>query len=257
MAVGASPGTAIADATGQFLYVATSSGIYGYKIDPASGTLTLLSGPVVTGTLFLYRFQSRLYTGGNLSGFSINATTGALTAIPGSPFHASSSVISDITVSTTSGSPATTFLYAVDGSEILAYTLDPIMGTLTPLAGFPVALGGASRVASWVPPSDYGSSGFLYVGASGGVAAYSFNVVSGVLAPMTGSPFHTDLQYTNDLRVYPGDYSTSCLFVVGGPSNQVHSDRLDPSTGSPISATGSPFSTGGGPTDVLAFSLFM
>ena len=86
------------DQTNQFLYVSTSSGIFGYAINQTSGQLTAIAGSpfggsqvtdswtiVITPTnSYLYQLQSQ--NSGNLYGYSINQTSGALTPLSASPF---------------------------------------------------------------------------------------------------------------------------------------------------------------------------
>ena len=97
---GNGPLSVAVDQTGKYLYTANSfdNTISGFAIDPTTGALTSVSGsPFSTGALGAFPFALAmdplgmfLYTGNqasnNVSGLSINTTTGALTAIPGSPF---------------------------------------------------------------------------------------------------------------------------------------------------------------------------
>jgi 6-phosphogluconolactonase (cycloisomerase 2 family) len=93
------PATLMAvDQTNHFLYVSTSSGIFGYTIDQTTGQLTAIAGSpfggsqvtdswtiVITPTnSFLYQLQSQ--NSGKLYGYSIDQTSGALSALSGSPF---------------------------------------------------------------------------------------------------------------------------------------------------------------------------
>lgn len=86
------------DQSNHFLYVSTSSGIFGYNIDQNSGQLTAIAGSpfggsqvtdswtiVITPTnSYLYQLQSQ--NSGNLYGYSIDQSSGALTPLSGSPF---------------------------------------------------------------------------------------------------------------------------------------------------------------------------
>lgn len=86
------------DQTNHFLYVSTSSGIFGYAINQTSGRLTAIAGSpfggsqvpdswaiVITPTnSYLYQLQSQ--NSGNLYGYSIDQTSGALSPLSGSPF---------------------------------------------------------------------------------------------------------------------------------------------------------------------------
>lgn len=92
------PLDAVVDQTTQFAYVSNSGGeIQAFMIDPATGGLTPIAGPsvILSGGLFAHTIvidhtNNFLYTGNinsnNVSGFQINHSTGALTAVQGSPF---------------------------------------------------------------------------------------------------------------------------------------------------------------------------
>src|SRR5438128_1751116 len=85
---------------GQFVYVANSAGndVSGYTINATTGALTAIPGsPFPTAShpqsvaghptgKFAYVANVTDTAAGEVSGYTINATTGALTAIPGSPF---------------------------------------------------------------------------------------------------------------------------------------------------------------------------
>lgn len=109
-----------------------------------------------------------LLTTGQVAGFSINASTGALTLVPGSPFPAGNNPISLATVNN--------FLYVsnfTDGT-ISGYSINPINGALTALTGSPFAIHGGPLVAS-----PFG--GLLYTTGPGGLLALSVNPQTGAL----------------------------------------------------------------------------
>jgi len=94
------PSDLVADPLGRFLYVLDfNAGVSGFAINPSTGALTILSGfpinlPVFSPTPlaidpsgeFLYVGSGVSYQGPSVYAFAINATTGALTSVPGSPF---------------------------------------------------------------------------------------------------------------------------------------------------------------------------
>ncbi len=109
-----------------------------------------------------------------VAAFSIDASTGALTLVPGSPFAAGNTPIGLAVVSN--------FLYvsnALDGT-ISGYSIDPTTGALTALAGSPFAIHGGPLVAS-----PFG--GFLYTTGSGGLLALSINPQTGALTQVGSS----------------------------------------------------------------------
>jgi hypothetical protein len=69
--------------------------------------------------------------GGNVSGYTINPTTGALAAIPGSPFPSAGGSNSEAV------DPAGKFTYVANtfSNDVSAYTIDAVGGALTPHTG--------------------------------------------------------------------------------------------------------------------------
>jgi 6-phosphogluconolactonase len=113
-----------------------------------------------------------VYTGlmatGEVAAFSVDASSGALTPVPGSPFPSGNSPLSLAAVNN--------FLYVsnfADGT-ISGYSISPTNGALTALAGSPFAIHGGPLVAS-----SFG--GFLYTTGSGGLLALSINPQTGAL----------------------------------------------------------------------------
>jgi 6-phosphogluconolactonase len=96
----ANPFALAMDPLGRFLYVDNIDvNIFGYRIDPSTGALSMLSGPPVivpialtppvvdpSGKFLYFVSQNPSGQGMALSGFAIDAATGALTTIAGSPF---------------------------------------------------------------------------------------------------------------------------------------------------------------------------
>ncbi len=133
-------------AGGTFLYTAnpdaTHPSISGFSIDLA-GPLTPLSGSpfplpvshyIATDQTGAYLYVT---TGANIVGYAIDATTGALTALPGFPVAAGANAYS-ITVD-----PTNQFLYVTnDGAaNVSGFTLDASTGALTPMSGSPFPAG--------------------------------------------------------------------------------------------------------------------
>ena len=84
---------------------------------------------------------------GNVSGYTINATTGALTPIPGSPFPAG------VFPTSVAADPTGKFAYVANvengfHGDISAYTINATTGALTSIPGSPFAAGlGPASVA--------------------------------------------------------------------------------------------------------------
>jgi len=118
----------------------------------------------------------------NVSVFSLDASTGALAAVPGSPF-ASGSAPLPVAID-----PSGTFVFVGDtgGNSLSVYTIDST-GSLTPVSGTPIPLGTNAQPSSIaVDPAGR----FVYVSiAPQEVAGFAFDPSTGVLTPVTGSPF--------------------------------------------------------------------
>jgi 6-phosphogluconolactonase (cycloisomerase 2 family) len=122
-------------------------------------------------------------TNNNITGFSINAGTGNLTQLTGSPWPAHNEP-GALAVSPSG------FLYVanISSNDISAYTISPTNGALTQLTGSPFATGctspGNPESVAADPVHPY-----LYVACfQGGVAAFSI-ATNGALTAVTGSPF--------------------------------------------------------------------
>src|SRR6266446_3448180 len=130
--------------------------------------------------------------GGTVTGLSgsglilVNSASGALTAVPGSPFPAGTDPKALALLGT---APWGTYLYVANaGSDtVSAYAVDSSSGALTPLSPATFATGkGPSSIA--VDPS----LGYIYVANNGGsndVSAFSVDIGTGLLTPLAGSPF--------------------------------------------------------------------
>ena len=121
----------------------------------------------------------------NVSGYTIDPSTGALTAIAGSPFDAASEP------SSVAVDPSGKFAYVaneVSGStgNVLGYMINPSTGALTAIAGSPFAAGFAPFSVAVDP-----SGRFAYVANvnSGNVSGYTIDPSTGALTAITGSPF--------------------------------------------------------------------
>lgn len=157
----------------------------------------------VAGFVYAVNRQSN-----NLTGYEIDTTTRALTAIPGSPFAAGDEPVA-ITVN-----PNDRFLYVPNASSrnVSAYSIDHATGALSAVAGSPYAVGGpypwGPGVTLYRAPSSVSiepSGKFAYVvaggdyGGSQGVAvpllipgqiwAFSIDATTGAWTPVSGSPY--------------------------------------------------------------------
>lgn len=236
-----------------YLYVVNDSSagnqIYGFSVNETTGALTALVGfPVATGAMgcdcapteltTLDRVNNRLYVindgSETVSAYSINPTTGALTALPFSPISLGAGDWKTIAVHPT-GSP----LVISDGDMtpvIRSFTITA--GAGVEAAGSPFSTGTNARPYSSVF-SQNGS--FFYTGGrllGGHFAGFSVAPATGVLTALAGSPFNfgadNPLGYATDSqgRLFSANFSTGGLRVFTTMS------------GVPSAATGNPFASG-------------
>jgi 6-phosphogluconolactonase len=208
----------IIDATGGYLYASyqydfprtqTATGFLGYSIGANGGGLSLLpSNPFAAaiGSCFCIRpmaiapnghflYQSTLGIMNYVQSYSVDASTGALSALTGTPFAATGA--DSIAID-----PTSSFLYVSDDTDIalLAYSINSTTGALTLLPGSPYATGGDPNCMSCgLLPTfvSIDSSGkYVYVQSefttsSSIISAFSINAANGSLTPVPGSPFTT------------------------------------------------------------------
>ncbi len=126
----------------------------------------------------------------NVAVFSLDATTGALTEVPGSPFASGQQpgpvAIDPPVLAGTAPSGKFVFVGDTGGNSLSAYTIDSA-GSLTPVSGTPIPLGDNAQPSSIaVDPAGK----FVYVSiVPQEVAGFALDPSTGVLTPIIGSPF--------------------------------------------------------------------
>jgi 6-phosphogluconolactonase len=255
-------GSLTVDPTGSFLYASSSSGfgVVGFTIDSTTGALTSApggpftspgyGGPPVGITIdptgnFLYAsasFDASASGGYNIWGFTINAQSGALTSMPGSPFATQeNSQPYGIQVD-----PSGKFLYVAlsNAGSIAAFTIDSTTGALTTVAGSPFATASTQFTQTYkltISPSGK----FLYAFNLNGdtIAAFTINPTTGALTTVAGSPFAVNPTGGSSLIVDPSDQFLY-LTIGSGPPNifdifdiDQNSGALTPNSNSPIAGS--------------------
>ena len=196
-ATGTGPSAVSSDLSGQFVFVANNGGsndISVFAITAGTGALTPVAGsPFAAGdnphslaltpvgafdysTEFLYTANFN-GTSSTISGFRVDASTGALTALDGSPFALAVSNYIGIF----SGYGDT--LFVTSGDSVVGYFVGPT-GLLGASAGYSAPTGiNAYSVTT--------SHQFLYVTNDGAASVSAFQVddVGGALIAVPGSPF--------------------------------------------------------------------
>src|SRR3984893_11333721 len=253
-AAGGSPGSVAVDPSGKFAYVANEFGnsgnsVSGYTINPSTGALTAITGsPFAAGVYprsvavdpsgkFAYvanEFGNNLYSvSGSVSGYTIDPTTGALTAITGSPFATGGLPLS------VAVDPSGKFAYVANYSDnnVSGYTINPATGALTPIIGSPFPAGTNPGLVAVDP-----SGKFAYVANSSdnNVSGYTINSATGALTAIAGSPF---LAGSGPFSVAV-DPSGKFAYVANSSDNTVSGYTIAPATGALTTITGSPFPAG-------------
>jgi 6-phosphogluconolactonase len=262
--VGSTPAGITVDPGSRFVFVAVSgyTDIAAYAIDRSSGALGSVAGSPFTvprpgappdvlplavavdpSGQFLYVAGDggigslSTYTG-SVSVFNINATSGALTALPSSPY-ASGFYPEGVVID-----PSDRFVYVgyynltLSAAYISAFSRDAATGALTAVAGSPFLTAQPFAGDFYGAQLAVNPNGkFLYVGqvaidptghfayTSGTVTAYAIDSGSGALTPVSGG-------------------------VVTGSTFSINAYSINSSTGALTLVPGSPYATGGG-TDFL------
>jgi 6-phosphogluconolactonase (cycloisomerase 2 family) len=194
-----------------FLYVSnlndSAGGISAYAINQQNGALSQINGSpfptgapgsypgpsamlVNSGNNFLYVALAGTANANNqLAAFSINPTTGSLTALPQSPFTTGNDPLHMAYVPLTADAQGFLYTANVQDGTISAFTADNTTGVLTPVNGSPYTSG----TSVWGLSQMLTSSGnfFLYAAdpEAETVVAYTINPNTGALTPLQGSPF--------------------------------------------------------------------
>jgi hypothetical protein len=188
---------AVIDASSKFLFAVSSSSASAFTIDSTTGALSAvgqavplpgstLPSPGFSATTPVGNFLYVPLTGANsVAAFSFDMTTGALTAVPRSPF-AVGSMPQTLTATPTA-------IYVMDGldDKISALAWDKTSGALSEIGGSPFdaqgALGGGMATLA---------GHYLYATQVNNLSLPNTNAVvvftidsSGALTPLAGSPF--------------------------------------------------------------------
>lgn len=220
---------------GKFLYVVDQgdSTVFGFSINSGTGALTAIGAAVAAGTtpntqaMWIsftpdgkYAYVSN-QNENKIFGFSVDATTGAFTAV-GTP-QITDTGPRDITID-----PAGKHLYVANysGGDVSGYTINAD-GTLTLIgsAATPLAAG-ANPIFVDIEPSGK----FAYVSnaaAAGGIYAYSIDPSTGALTALTGSPFATGSKALFAIADASGKY----LYTANNGSASISAFSIDATTG--------------------------
>jgi 6-phosphogluconolactonase len=244
---------AIPEPSGKFVYTLNSNGTNGsigiYTADPVGGGLTLAVGlspnPVPNGTggtslpfrgvvdptgQFLYVANGD----DTVTAYTINTTTGALTAVGNSPY----SLIAGSNPTDILTDRLGKFLYVINlnNATINQYSIGAADGTLTALSPATVAVGATPGLSAIDPQNK-----FLYVPNGNQEVSVFAIAANGTLAPITNSPFTVDLgSAPTAVAIDPSD---KFIYVANGNLDSVSGFSLAASGGIGAAVPGSPYST--------------
>ena len=199
---GTSPIFLAVDATGRFVYTANlgSDNVSVFSIDQTTGALTPIAASrfaagsqphdVAIDPKGRFAYVANCGSGSGCTGtgsgsvtvYSIDPVTGALSAVPGSPFLAG---LNPTAVTT---DPTGTYLYVANtgSGTVSAFAIDPNSGSLTAVPGAPFQVGTQPTSLS---VDRAGKLLYVANGGSSNVSAFTINPASGALTPIVGSPF--------------------------------------------------------------------
>jgi 6-phosphogluconolactonase (cycloisomerase 2 family) len=238
------------EASGRFLYGASTAGVVGYSIDATSGKLTSLGPTVaVAGSPFSVAVDPSgrfVYAGnqdGTISSFAINASSGALSAA-GTPVTASAgNIIHGITAD-----PTGKYVYAaVNGADkVFAFAINQTTGALTS-AGTALPAG-MHPDALAVDPSGR----FVFVPSSGtnDVRTFRIDGTSGAISAFGTVPAGasaTSIALVNGTA--PVVLTPRFAYVANSNSNNVSIYSIDATTGA-LTPSPTPAPAGTSPSSV-------
>ena len=240
-----------------FLYAGTTNGIFVYAINSDGSVTVQNSGAasaqdIVATSMQVDSSGSYLLAAGVATSlgtqaiaiYQINATTGLLTALTGSPVALYTGKATTATVVTPNSvliTPNNAYVYVSLGTlGVQVLTLSG--GSLNP--GSVVTL--LPPLSTSTSPSDYGlasdpNSAFLFVGEiNTGLREFSIGT-GGALSEISGSPYAVGTGPTGVALDATGSY----VYVANKGSNNISAFQLTAASGKLVAIAGSPFSSGG------------
>ena len=237
---------------GSFLYVSNfiAGTIDGFSRNSATGALTPLagspfaSGLLITSGIVVSQDGRHLIVAGRVAAgtggtavFDINAATGAIAAVAGSPFAFTPGNADYWTAITPDGN----FVYTSMSNTVIVYSRDAATGILTQAFTYTVGVGLSKNHLIVSPDGQY----VILVGASAGSdALYVYQIQStGALAEVAGSPFDISSAGTPYQLAMPPASDYLYMSTLGGVAGlRIYS--FDGTTGAPTEIAGSPFAAG-------------
>jgi len=213
----------------------TDGTVSAYTINSSTGALTEITGsPFAAGGAGALSFSVAVDPTGkfvyvanensaDVSAYTINSSTGALTEITGSPF-ASGTYPYSVTVD-----PTGKFAYVANGGfmdagTVSAYTINSSTGALTEITGSPFAAGTYSFSVTVDPTGKFA---YVVNESSDDIYAYTINSSTGALTEITGSP----LAAGDEPRSVAVDPTGKFVYVANEISSDIYAYAINSSTG--------------------------
>jgi DNA-binding beta-propeller fold protein YncE len=242
------PGTAA-----HYLYVTNdgSGNVSAYAIDAKSGALTQVQGSpfsagpepwgIAVDPTGKFAYVTNVTDGGtsgasgSVSGYAINASTGVLTQVKGSPFPSGGVEPWEMTIG-----PAGRFAYVTNfySDNVSTYAIDSKSGALTQVQGSPFETGATPAGVAIDPAAR-----FAYVANGGSASVSAYAKRSGALMQLQGSPFAAG-SYPWGVTV---DRRGKFAYVTNYDSGSVSAYAINAQSGALKQVQGSPFAAGSGP----------
>jgi 6-phosphogluconolactonase len=216
------------DPSGKFLVIADGSSVQSYTINSQTGALLSAgfgsaSSPIALAFYPSGKFVYAIDVNNNgVTAFSLDATTGVLTPIAGSPFPTNSSNPFAVAID-----PAGHYLFIpnVNGVNLTVFAIDGNTGALTEVPGSPFATGGGPSAVTVGPNGQ-----ILYVSNSFDktISAFAIDSTTGGLTAIAGSPFPSGASAALGLTIDPSGHK---LYGMDHDSNEIVTFSINSSTG--------------------------
>jgi 6-phosphogluconolactonase len=180
----------------------------------------------------------------SVSVYKINAATGNLTLVAGSPFAAG------VTPTIAAFVPNGRFAYVInkESGTVSAYKVDTRTGALGQVRGSPFAMAYSPNGPIDIVVDPRG--GHAYVVSNMGISAFSIDAATGVLAPIPGSPFDRSEDFgITSIAIDPSD---RFAYVLNYSSNTISTYTID--AAGALKLAGHPLDAGQNANDPAGFS---
>lgn len=253
---GTNPRAVVLDPSGSFAYVvnvgsAGSGTVSTYGVDAATGELSSVGSvptaqwPTSIGVDPSGRFAYVTTALAKVTAYTIDAGTGALAAMAGSPFDAGWNC------SAIALAPSGLFAYVTNfgADDVSAFSIDTVTGALTPV-GTPVAAGGAPRAIMLDPAGEHA---YVTNYDSDDISIYAIDAGNGsltLLGAMVARAGASAIAFAQGSK--PTEYVPKFAYTANDDSHDVSAFTIDEDTGALSSIAGAPFAAGSGPRAVSA-----